>query len=342
MPAVCYTKPGEGGYLSFDDAPAWYDQNTEVPSEAIRLLTSLEGDPRRLGLNLSPSSLASRSTCIRQLLIKKFFPYAIDGTAEWQATEGTIWHKAFDAIVPKQDDRWYREALLPNDLLPRVGANRWAKLVEDGLLRFWEYTPYHSSWEVQIFPDIWVNGRTDKLAKDLSEIQDFKTKAFPGWKDRKTGTWKVRHYPPDEDVTIQLNAYRRMVEVLTGVNPETLTVRQMYRGSKIAKESWKKYDIEVWSNDQLESKIRPHVETFRGHAVAMKEIKDEAEAAGNDPMPGLFKYLAQVPLDGERMFNGLKCPMYCTQMPICFEQAGKVRFDSAPGETSLIRPEDIT
>ena len=340
MPAVCYTKPGTPDTLTFEEAPAWYDENTEVPEEAIRLLTELEGDPRRLGINLSPSSLSERTTCKRQLLIKKFFPYAIDGTSEWQATEGTIWHKAFDAIVPKQDDRWHREVLLPNALMGDRKTDptltRYKQLIEDGTLKLWEYTPHHSSWEVQIFPGIWVNGRVDKLAKDLSEIQDFKTKAFPGWKDRKTNSWKVKHWPPGDDERIQLGAYARMVEVLTGTRPPKETIRQMYRGSRIAKESWKKYPLEPMENDELEAKIRPHVETFTGWATEMKCLKDETEAKGENPLPVLGAYLDRVPLDGTRMFNDTKCSLYCTQMPICFALAGKVRFETRPDECRVI------
>jgi len=336
MPAVCFTKPGTPDTLSFEDAPSWYDENTEVPEEAIRCIIEHEGDPRRLGLNLSPSTLCERTTCKRQLLLKKFFPYAIDGAAEWQAEEGTIWHKAFDAVVPKTDDRWYREVLLPNNLLVSLGANRWNKLVDDDVLRFWKYTPTHSSWEVQIFPGVWVNGRADKLKKDFSEIQDFKTKAWSGWKDRKTNAHKIRHYPPGDDERIQLGAYQRMVEVLTGTRPEKLTIRQMYRGSRIAKESWKKYSLDPMSNDELESKIRQHVEQFTTWATEMKSLKDDAEKGGKNPLPVLAAYMDRVPLDGEKMFNGLKCSLYCTQMPFCYQIANKVRFETKPDECRIM------
>jgi hypothetical protein len=343
MPAVCFTKPGEEGVVSFADAPAWYDENTEVPGEAIRLLTQLEGDPRRLGINLSPSGLDAETTCKRQLLLKKFFPYAIDGIAEWQATEGTAWHAAFDSVVPREDnDDWHREALLPDDLLDHMGPDAWAKLIKEDKVRLWHYTPTHSSWEVQIFPGIWVNGRCDKLSKDLSTIEDFKTKAWAGWLDRKTGQHKIRHYPPGDSDGIQLNAYARMVEVVTGTSPEKLVIRRMYRGARDAKEAWKKYEIPRWSNDELESRIRPHVEAFVGHAVAMKEIKDRLEAADEDPTAALLQYLNDVPMDGTHMFNGKKCSLYCTQMPICFAQAGKVRFETRADECQIIKPEEIT
>jgi hypothetical protein len=336
MPAVCFTKPGTPDTLSFEDAPAWYDENTEVPEEAIRCLIEHEGDPRRLGLNLSPSTLYDRNTCSRQLLLKKFFPYAIDGAAEWQAEEGTIWHKAFDSVVPKVEDRWHREMLLPDDLLPLIGAAAWAKLIDEDKIRLWHYTPHHQSWEVQIFPGIWINGRVDKLEKNLTEIQDFKTKAWSGWKDRKTNSHKIRHYPPGQGEGIQLGAYSRMVEVVTGTRPTKEIIRQMYRGSRIAKESWKKYELDQMANDELEAKIRPHVERFVGWATEMKSLKDDAETSGKNPLPVLSAYLDRVPLDGEKMFNCLKCSLYCTQMPICFKLANKVRFETSMDECRVI------
>jgi hypothetical protein len=354
MPAVCFTKPGHEGVVSFADAPAWYDKNTEVPGEAIRLLAMLEGDPRRLGINLSPSSLDVSTTCKRQLLLKKFFPYAIDGIAEWQATEGTAWHAAFDSVVPREDnDAWHREVLIPDHFLAEeeiiyeegMGHCESDDMVKEKYgdnVRLWKYTPTHESWEVQIFPGIWVNGRCDKLKKDLSTIEDFKTKAWAGYLDRKTGIHKIRHYPPGESDGIQLNAYARMVEVLTGTSPETLTIRRMYRGARDAKQAWKKYDIDRWSADELESKIRPHVEEFVKHATAMKDIKDTEEALGHDPTAALLLYIDNVSMDGEHMFNGKKCSLYCTQMPICFARAGKVRFETRADECQIIKPEDIT
>jgi hypothetical protein len=339
MPAVGYTKPGEDGSLSFEDAPAWYEQNTEIPAEAIRLVTSLEGDPRRRGTNLSPSNSCGQITCVRQLAIKKFIPYLVSGISEWAATEGTAWHKAFESITPKVEDEYHREMLLPDDVLDLLGFEAWAKHKREGTIRLFRYTPTHESWEVRLFDGIWMNGKVDKLKHCFTRIEDFKTKGWPGWKDFKTGQQKVKHRAPGMDAAIQLNLYRRMVEVITGVNPQELVIRRMYRGSKIADESWKKYDVEVWSNDELEARIRPHVD----HAVkvfsTLKDIELAECSAGRDPVPALLDEIDKLELTGHKknLFNGTKCPLYCTQMPICFARAGMVRFETKPGETRLVQ-----
>jgi hypothetical protein len=353
VPAIGFTKPGHPGEeLSFEDAPEWYAEHTEIPAEAIALVGSLEGDPRRRGTNMSPSAACEKVTCIRQLAIKKFVPYLINGISEWAATEGTAWHKAFEDSRPDCLDGFYREVLLPDFFHPSVMADRyplaqlersiadvednWNTLAQKGYIREIEYVKnVHSSWEIQVFDGIWMNGKVDKLREDMLRIEDFKTKAWGGWQDRKTGQHKIKHYPPGPSDKIQLNLYRRMVEVMTGVNPTELYIRRMYRGARSAREAWKKYRIDVMSNDQLEAQIRPFVERAVKHFTALKQIEDDALAKGDDPGPAILRYIKDLPLDGERlhMFNGHKCPEWCTQMPICFELSGKVRFETKPDET---------
>ncbi len=346
MPATGYTKPkAKGESLSFEEAPNYYAEHTEVPAEALHIVTSMEGDPRRRGTNMSPSVCSERTTCIRQLAIKKFVPYLINGISEWQATEGSAWHAAFEAVTPEAEDEYYREVLLPDFFevfVPGVEkfnpVPTWAGKVNWGNVRLFEYVKdVHESHEIEVFDGIWMNGKVDKLRHDMTRIEDFKTKAWPGWKDRASGQHRVRHYPPSKDAVIQLNLYRRMVEVMTGVNPSELVIRQMYRGSRIADQSWKKYDIEVWSNDQLEFEVRPFIEKAVGHFTALKQIEDDALAKGDNPLYAIREYINELPLDGQdkHMFNGLKCSTYCTQMPICFEWANVPRFDTKPDETRV-------
>lgn len=319
MPAVGFTKPGHPGKLSFEEAPKWYAENTEVPAEAIALLAKLEKDARRFGLGLSPSGADAETTCIRQLAIKKFLDYLVNGVKEWQATEGTIWHAAFEAVAPAQDG-WQREVLVPDFM---EGADN-IPLQRD---------PLSGSLELEVFDGIWMNGKVDKLRDDFTEIEDFKTKAWGGWKDRKTGMWKIRHYPPDMGAHLQLNLYRRMVEVCTGVNPSKLTLRRMYRGARDAEQAWKKFDIPVMSNDELEARIRPHIERGQEAFAMLRQIViDNPNASKKELQPLLIEGIKTLPLDGrdKRMLRDTKCHLYCTQQPICFQLAGLVGFDDEP------------
>jgi hypothetical protein len=327
MPAVGFTMPGHEGSLSFEEAPKWYEQNTETPAEAIRIVASLEGDPRRRGVNLSPSNGCPANFCLRQVALKKFIKYLINGVSEWQATEGSAWHKAFEDVTPKTADEYHRELLLPDGLLDVLGPEAWAKHKREGTCRWFQYTPDHESCEVQLFPGIWMNGKVDKLREDMLRIEDFKTKAWAGWKDRKTGAHKIRHYPPGKSETIQLNLYRRMVEVITGINPQELVIRRMYRGARLADEAWKKYDMDVLSNDELEANVRPHVERSVGVLTTLKEIEEAELAAGRDPESALLAEIAKLEMTGhvKGFFNNQKCSLYCTQMPICFELGNMVR-----------------
>jgi hypothetical protein len=300
---------------------------------------------------MSPSVACEKTTCIRQLAIKKFLPYLINGVSEWMATEGTAWHKAFEGVTPEVEDEYYREVLLPdfyeifspakdsfNPPTTWKGDIDWPGLIKDDKIRLFQYTPDHSSWEINLFPGIWMNGKVDKLRDDMLRIEDFKTKSWGGWKDFKTGQHKIKHYPPDRGATIQLNLYRRMVEVVTGVNPKELVIRRMYRGARVAAEAWKKYDIDVWSNDELEANIRPHVDRAVAAFTDLKGIEDRHVSNESDPIPELLAYINQLPLDGHQkhMLNGTKCPLYCTQMPICFELAKMVRFETKPDECRLV------
>lgn len=339
MPAYGFTKPGsaDGGALSFEDAPEWYDENTEIPSEAIRIIAASEGDPRRRSTNLSPSSCGERGTCLRQLALKKFIPYLIDGCSEWQATEGTIYHEAFENAAP-EDDPWHREVELPK-FLKTVDEARFDELVAAGMIR----EKATSGWEMQVLDGIWMSGRVDKLKKDLTEIQDFKTKAWPGWKDRKTGAHKVRHYPPSDDVKIQLNLYGLMVAKLFDVEVPGLVIRQVYKGTRIAKETFKRHELDVIPEGELDLMIRGFVEKAVEQFEHLRRIELDCDVRGVDPVPEILEEINKMEMTGQvkNMFNGTKCALYCTQMPICFELAGNVRFDTDPSECRVIKPEEI-
>ena len=337
MPAVGFTKPGHEGWLKFEDAPEWYAEFTEVPAEAIAILVKLEGDARRYGVGLSPSAADSTTTCRRQLAIKKFLDYLINGVQEWQATEGTTWHKAFEVIAPPTKG-WLREVLIPDQWF--AGGPR-TRGIED-LPSYIQRDPLSGSLECEVFPGIWMNGKVDKLRDDCSALEDFKTKAWGGYRDRKTKMWKIRHYPPEIGNAIQLNLYRRMVEVCTGVNPGELTIRRMYRGARDPQQAWKKYDIQVMSNDELEARIRDFtIEAQDMFATLRQIVIDNPKASKAELQDLLVEGIKKLPMEGleQGMLNSSKCSLYCTQQPICYEMAGMVDFDSTPeqGTAALLQ-----
>lgn len=326
MPAVGFTKPGQGGKLSFEEAPEWYAQNTEVPAEAIALIAYLEQDSRRYGQTVTPSGACEDTTCLRQQAIKRFLKYLINGISSWQATEGTAWHYAFERAVPTRvdEDDWHREVLLPRFFVGKTTANV-------------EKDPLSDSHAVEIFPGLWTSGKLDKLKTDFTEIEDFKTQAWAGYREKKTGLWKVTHYPPKEDNVIQLNMYRRMVEVCTRVNPSKLTIRRMYRGARDAQQAWKKFDVRVMSNDELEATIRPFMERAAGIFGELRDIVLSTED-GPERQEKLVEVISKLPLDGKdkRMLGNQKCTLYCTQRPICYKMAGLVGFEDEADSESLL------
>jgi hypothetical protein len=329
MPAVGFVKPG-GGYLSFDEAPDYYDKHTDVPWSAIALIAKLEKDARRFGLGMSPSGADGETTCIRQLAIKKFLDYLISGISSWQALEGTILHHGFEEIAPPRPG-WERELLFPDFF------------VNEGIIldsANWQKDPLSGSLELEMFPGIWMNGKIDLSKHDWTAIADYKTKAWSGWKDRATGKWKIRHYPPDINNRIQINLYRRAVELCTGINPTELIIHRVYRGARDAQQAWKKYRLEVMSNDELEFRIRDHVVRGQDTFQALRQIViDNPKATKEELQELLIEGIREVPMDGldKQMLRGTKCTLYCDQQPVCFKIAGMVGFDDKPDDLLQIK-----
>jgi hypothetical protein len=329
MPAVGFTRAGQPGALSFEEAPDWYDANTNVPWAAIALVAQLEKDVRRFGMGLSPSGADEETTCIRQLAIKKFLDYLINGISTWQAMEGTILHHAFESIAPPRPG-WYRELLFPDYFVENDILHPDANVQRD---------PLSGSLELEMFDGIWMNGKLDLVREDWLKLSDYKSKAWGGWRDRKTRAWKIKHYPPDMGQHLQLNLYRRAIELCTGVNPKELKIDRVYRGARDANQAWIPYNIPVMANAELEARIRPHVEAGQDAFAMLRQIViDNPKATKEELQALLIEGIKEIPMDGldKGMLRNTKCTEYCTQQPICFRLAGMVDFDSEPDDLLAI------
>lgn len=143
-----------------------------------------------------------------------------------------------------------------------------------------------------------LSGHVDGLRKDRKKLIDIKTQRFSK-KD-----WGMK-----DDWRYQTSIYCHIIHAQYGVMPEP-TVWRIYRGSYERERTFRRFNFEVVPLDKLEKLVG-------GFLKETQQILGEATTA---------EKIATLALEGERMFGGKKCDMYCSVKDLCFSMSGKPVF----------------
>ena len=308
MPLAGFECPSTGDTIDIEAASEYFEDNGIVPAEVIDaiVLADIKSSTLRSGTHLSPSIADPESTCRREVVIKRFLPYFPLPYQSWLADEGTAIHAYLQqagATIANNKSKF--EVRLPTEEHRNlVDVTR----TEDGVL------------EVSILPKIPMSGQIDRvtqLSNGNVDITDYKTKGYP-WTYKKDADPVDYSSGEAKKAQIQLNFYRFMYEKLFGVKVENLWIWKIYKGSRKRNKTFTKIPVPMMTLHDLAIKASPHL-------LSLGEMLLNAESLTDKPEK-LEKYIASLPMDGEKMFNGQKCPLYCDGYKICFGLSGKAVF----------------
>lgn len=305
MPIAYFIDPKTMEHVPIEKAVEHFEETGISPGEVIQAIIDDLDDARRQWLHLSPSIMNPDVNCRREIVINRTLPIGLDPLTLWSAYEGTAWHRAFNLIAQSYGG-WYREMALPGK---EDAAHPKVRKVEHNGQEF---------YEVEVFPGIWLSGVADRVKEDYSILTDFKSTNYP-WTRRKDETPYDYAESQVQGWSIQVNLYKKMIEILKGIRPSEMWAWRIYRGSRNRNFTFRKLPIPFMDDERLEAKIREHATTLHGYL----------EAAHNaDPGPDREAVIKGIPLDGKdkRMYNNQKCPLYCSAKDTCYKLAGLTVF----------------
>jgi hypothetical protein len=307
MPITQIIDPANNVLLPIDKAAEHFDEQGLVPAETIYALIKQQVDERNEygGEHLSPSQITPRSTCRRELILKRFFDYAQDPFQLWKAMEGTLYHDAF-AHSGKDRPGAERELSLPDNHLH----------ASHPLIQIREGRP-----RIEVFPGVWMRGTVDLLMQSLGTIVDYKTTKYTAqdyW-DRQSEEWKP-----------QINIYAYIVELLRECGITHLWVWRLYRGAYDSTKAFRKIPIQKVERDDLWFELKPWVEETLALLQRANEIYQTGLIKGTDWKPALEQLVRTIGMEGENMFKGKdgsnKCTRYCPVKDLCFGIEGRMNF----------------
>lgn len=282
-----------------------------MPAATVMASMSGLGDPRHSGDKLTWSVIDPRTTCIRQVLIERFWPHAvINPRQRWDATNGIIWHEALAGYGYWQGETEY---ILPQPDIP------WSLSVEPKALRKlrppWSENPGDfPGWkEYEIFPGIWYSTKADWVNFDgPGDLIDYKTTRSPGpGKD-----WGLK-----DEWKLQLVLTLKMLRELYGFIPRgQVGIWRVYTGHQDPNTTWRWFPLPGLVDNaavleaEAERLIRPHAELLVAKCREAMSCGDEGSLAA---------LIRTVPLQGQAMFASRdgkrnKCTNYCSCHDTCY------------------------
>lgn len=304
MPLEAFLDPA-GRRISPEEAPDYFEEQGIMPADAV---TAVRADLQRERPwpFTSPSQTNPNQTCRREIVLKRYYPFAVDPRREWAKMEGSYWHGFWE----HQDagPGWRQELWLPGpEDVNTKGVREY--LSPEG----------EKAQQLEVYPGIWMRGRVDRVSQDWRTLVDHKTSK---WARTDYSTRDARETWP-----FTLNLYARMLEMLHGTRPRDLWVWRMYRASPDDNETWAKRKVMAWTDEQWWEKAGEHTTSLVGMLEKAEEIR-----VGEKGEEAMDEHLATIPLDGhvKKMFmnrkgQNMKCGR-CTVKELCFRKAGKVSF----------------
>ena len=311
MPLRYIIHPLTGEMLIPEEAPGILEEEGVMPAEAVQAVVEDRSGGGPVWPYLSPSYCIPENTCRRKLLMQRTLECDINPMSYEGANEGTAWHD----FMEKQPtlEGWHKEVWLPDqdgadDSHPQV------RVIE------------HKGRKVrqlEFFPGLWMRTRIDRASPDWSRLYNHKTSRWPkGYYDEKKGRVPKTDYG-DRDArgswAVQGNLERRAVELLRGTKVEELWVWRKYRGSQILRFSYRKFPVQVWTDDRLWGEIQEFVQGLLPVLQLASETEHEED---------FLKLAKSLPMDGKdkNMFNGWLCRDGCPFREQCYGLQGFVLF----------------
>jgi hypothetical protein len=248
-----------------------------MPLAAIRsIMLSEEGDKFHAGDRLTITRLL---TCPRQVLIEDNIPLDVDIRKLDSRRKGTVIH----ADLQKHGSGGYAEVEFPRPGQPPP-----------------------------LLLDVPVSGRLDFVASDFSQIEDYKTHAESGQRNKG----KPR-FTPDNDAA-QLNIGRILIaRGILDIDPDEYRPRLIiWHTAQTARDgppAWLDVEKPFMSEGDL-AMFKPG-----GGEYTLLQIMDMYRHYALDRADGmpLDDALRNVPLAGRKMFRGQKCSLYCAAFEYC-------------------------
>lgn len=295
MPICALSHRAFSSPVPIEEAQEKFEQAGLLPAEVIGLIIEEIDDERRSGhCGLSPSVMIPSTTCRREQAIKRFVPYVQDPLKIWAAISGRLWHGMLQkAQVP---EGWRQEVPLPG---PQHEGVEGVRRNPGGF------------YELELWPGVWVSGRVDRLGLDSNglEVCDFKSQRYA-----KTD------YGAKPEWALQLTTYARMYGKLEKVQvPGRLCVWRLYEGSYDLDRTFRKFNINLLGEEVWEGILKVWCQDFVG---MLREVENATKTGDLDLVDDAIR---AIPMEGEvkGMFNGKKCPEYCSCMKECWRIEGR-------------------
>ena len=313
MPIRNLIHPLTGEPIPLEEAPGVLEKDAVMPAGAVEtVIKDLPGhgaDPRFV----TASGLCPETTCRREEFLKRFFPYDVVPTSQWDMQEGTAIHARLGCT----------EINVPGDLYQGTTLPACVKLGPDGYPR------------VELWPGVHTRGRFDDITKITGpegpgwRVVEHKTTKYPKtFKDTPPETYTEK---TADEWSFQLSALVHMVEKVTDLPVLEGWVWRIFRGSHSRAATFRKFFlvrdarpslgvVPIMSLETMWNRLGDWLTAYlewlrRGYAVKGQE----------DALKGVLK---DIPLDGQlkQMFAGKKC-VNCAVRSICFEQAEVPTFE---------------
>ena len=334
MPLTHLLDP-EGSPVTFEDAPAYFDDAGVMPAEAVQNCIDDAKSYSRAWPYMAPSNANPDKNCRRKLVLQRCFGYGEAPAAAAARIEGTFNHKMYEETQPKWLKGWHREITLPTDWGTKPAEGQY---LEDAPLR--EISVADDSprgWkkirQIELFPGFWTRMRLDRASPDWTTIIDHKFPKWP-WTPKYKGDpykGKALEYENNDarsDWPIQLSCYARGIKLLYGVDVKEAFVWRTCRGGALPEAMYRKIPVRLLSEDELWRRIKGHVLSTVEYLEGARQIIDEYEEGSVEQDEALKQHCNGVPLDGQEknLFNGWLCREGCPMKELCFDMAGMMRF----------------
>jgi hypothetical protein len=254
---------------------------------ARAIAVGAENDVRHAGLDLTATRC---SGCPRQTYLETQMEYRIDPSKAAVRVRGTVLHDAAARLF--DPELWYTEETDP------------VRLTIEG-----EIGGYR------------VSMKADAIRRDLGEIVDLK---FPMDFSIK---WRGKPFAAEKHIP-QMNLARLLLAqqdwaVEAGYDPDAVQLTVWDHACGLNDGPVALAVKHVTEGELLEIKPGGGEYTMGQIMEVHQWMIEQHEGRGEDTIETREKVAASLPLIGQRMFNGKKCPQYCDVEPLCSALVGK-------------------
>jgi hypothetical protein len=302
---VAYFCPCVGGRVPLDHWSAFKCKDLPMPLGWILGITKGLDDPAHSGGNITATRILD---CPRKVLIEDFvrprledlnFGLVFDPRRMNSARFGTVLHADIAANMPPGA---YQEVRFPLEGQPPVMLDFGEGVVQS------------------------ISGAVDYLSPDTIILEDYKTHSETAHKFK----WNRKAAEPE--LRAQFSIYKALIEKC--IEGAKVTKMMVWHGAQTSAKHpappWFKLEVPPMAIEDIGS-IRPvgALVNVRSIIKMLQWGLGEIRAIGAPPdsvewYQEFDAIINRLPMVGETMFNGEKCPTYCgSAQPYCFRVAGR-------------------